>query len=611
MAVEKIDHEQRFAAALKVLSGANIYSKSLYKPDLLQKAAWLFEEKEGIEIVYRYAPQFERAGVFSGGPWEDASALQPNLVEGTIKSEGSGSILECLSELRMLAIAKEDYVHERVSVNEAAAFLENVMALNVEMLFPQQTEAARLAQTDAVVRAQRLFAFLAKHVPLVGVFGKVGEEIDRLAVQRPIIVSRIEEMIKFLKTGRTAWDPKASAADKYVHALHPTALSKRKSVEGYLRELEQQDETALTREAEQFAKSMKATGLVSPYHAAFIQKYNREVPILVEKALGLSDSGAVVFQSKDEVVAEWIQKAIFPETKQAVYGFESLLVNGRLNAESEGHLRKLMKQDFCPEVLQRLKSICEVGECGPKAHLLAGCASVLGQPLGVAQGMNPSCQSTRAISLWAQHESDYLLKLIADAAVSGRMEMEFEGETLVSTQAGTTVKLDGTIPLDAVSVVLLPLLHDLYQQMLKRCLFKTGDVHQWVNPAFYGDLVLEKFCSRTFGNADDSDFTARFYRTYHPEQNPAIVAALPQPAGVFITDRNGRLLGYHAISIQRVAKGPDGGDRVYFYNPNNDSGQVWGKEAVCSIRGNGEREGEASLPMADFVSSLYAFHYAE
>jgi hypothetical protein len=49
--------------------------------------------------------------------------------------------------------------------------------------------------------------------------------------------------------------------------------------------------------------------------------------------------------------------------------------------------------------------------------------------------------------------------------------------------------------------------------------------------------------------------------------------------------------------------------RVYFFNPNNDSGQDWGQAITCSTRGHGEFRGEASLPIAEFASRLYAFHY--
>lgn len=49
--------------------------------------------------------------------------------------------------------------------------------------------------------------------------------------------------------------------------------------------------------------------------------------------------------------------------------------------------------------------------------------------------------------------------------------------------------------------------------------------------------------------------------------------------------------------------------RVYFYNPNNDSGQNWGDDVLVSTAGHGERFGEASLPFEQFLSRLYIFHY--
>ena len=49
--------------------------------------------------------------------------------------------------------------------------------------------------------------------------------------------------------------------------------------------------------------------------------------------------------------------------------------------------------------------------------------------------------------------------------------------------------------------------------------------------------------------------------------------------------------------------------RVYFYNPNNDSGQDWGDGVKVSTAGNGERFGESSLPFEEFLSRLYIFHY--
>jgi hypothetical protein len=58
-----------------------------------------------------------------------------------------------------------------------------------------------------------------------------------------------------------------------------------------------------------------------------------------------------------------------------------------------------------------------------------------------------------------------------------------------------------------------------------------------------------------------------------------------------------------------VALDPDEVMRVYFFNPNNDSGQNWGDGVVVSTSGKGERFGEASLPFEQFASRLYIYHF--
>lgn len=51
----------------------------------------------------------------------------------------------------------------------------------------------------------------------------------------------------------------------------------------------------------------------------------------------------------------------------------------------------------------------------PRVFLLARVLNLLGQPLGVGQGNNPSCQSAigLCLCLWADHAADYLLQLLA------------------------------------------------------------------------------------------------------------------------------------------------------------------------------------------------------
>ena len=76
-----------------------------------------------------------------------------------------------------------------------------------------------------------------------------------------------------------------------------------------------------------------------------------------------------------------------------------------------------------------------------------------------------------------------------------------------------------------------------------------------------------------------------------------------------MTDSLARFVGWHAITLLRVAIDQTGVTRVYFFNPNNDSGQDLGNGVVVSTNGAGEVYGESSLPIAEFASRLYLFHY--
>ena len=78
--------------------------------------------------------------------------------------------------------------------------------------------------------------------------------------------------------------------------------------------------------------------------------------------------------------------------------------------------------------------------------------------------------------------------------------------------------------------------------------------------------------------------------------------------GVAVTNNQARFIGWHAISLIRIALDQDSVMRVYFYNPNSDSGQDWGGGVVVSTHGKGERFGEASLPFEQFLSRLYIYH---
>lgn len=143
--------------------------------------------------------------------------------------------------------------------------------------------------------------------------------------------------------------------------------------------------------------------------------------------------------------------------------------------------------------------------------------------------------------------------------------------------------------------------------MLKAADGRGQDPHKWINPAFHITGIWSGFSDIY----SDLNFLDNFYYYYHPTNNPNVNRGLPQPVGITIYNRSGQVLGAHAILIQRVENDPKGVTRVYFYNPNNDSLQIWGKSIRTSVNGNGELPGESSLPFEDFVQFIYAFHYPQ
>ncbi|WLR47975.1 hypothetical protein LC065_01385 [Halobacillus litoralis] len=277
-------------------------------------------------------------------------------------------------------------------------------------------------------------------------------------------------------------------------------------------------------------------------------------------------------------------------------------------------LRRLVELDIRPDVRNALYSTTNTGE-GVTANsiLVAGTIQVLGQPLGVGQGFNPTCQAARGISLWAQHAPGFLLEIIPRAARDGDLDFTFEGTPIHSKELKGGLAPDLDKELDPVSLVLVPHLDKIYSEMMTRVALRGEDGHRWVNPAFYGNWVQKGFSSVfdpiTGYVLDYNGFVKLFYATHHTEYNDDYELIYPNPVGIFITNVHGKLLGLHAVSITRIAKDPSGEERIYFYNPNNDGSQNWGQNIEPSVIGNGEMEGESSLPFHEFVSRLYAFHY--
>ena len=587
---------------------------------LLERARQLMAMPGGFDILYRRIASLEAAGIFGTSDWAQPALLKPVLAKQSLRAAGAiTTIVEAISELRMLAVIRRDYFHPGISSEQASYFLTQVMALNLDLLSGSLSEADRERPKQLGVIVQSLYQYLVEHLGYASLLDSLVGEVWRLLEQRPIQVDSIREMIGQIAT--CLYDPTLDTsgnenATRLVRALYaPTPGSKEDpGITVYLERLETMDDPALAKEASCFADIMHNTGLVSPYHAVLIRYLReQEKDELLPEALGLTMTGQDDLLCYTELVKKLIDEAIFPETCQAVYGLAMMLERGSLFTPAVAQaLWRQIELRVSDENRELIRTV--FGEAQhPRVFLLAGVLNLLGQPLGVGQGNNPSCQSAIGLCLWADHEADYLLQLLAWAARDNEILIRFEGDEVSSKDLEAGLVKENPVDVDPVSLILIPHLDRIYGEMWRRCSEREDDAHRWINPEFYGWWVNHGFRVVTdvkTGEIEDySGFIRHFYASYHPFYNDNMPLIHPQPAGIAVTDSAARFVGRHAIVIRRVSLSPDNEMRVYFFNPNNDSGQDWGQGINCSTRGNGEIRGEASLPIAEFASRLYAFHY--
>ena len=609
---------------LRQLETAPAFAKLTHQQRFFPLAIKLLRTPDGISVLYGAAPRFDQAGVFAGGDWDHPSRLQPKLVRPSLLDDGASFPVECLSELRMLAIACEKYEHPKLDAAGARDFLEQVLARNLDLLYPEATEATRQA-ASLLERPQRLFAFIAEHLGTEGILPALVDECERLTLQRPIMVHRLETMLRAAaRAGRGA--PSGSSrseirrrARELIDALEgPTKLSRRAGgPEAYAAALADLDLPTLTREARAFGRSMSHTGLACPQHATLLRFVAHAEPSLLRVALALDRIGEESLAAHADLIKSVISLAVMPGTASCIYGLSRLLRRGILFfPPARPGLQHLTVVPIADAVSERiLRASGAPAGVDARALVLSGTLSVLGQPLGVDQGQNPTCQAARAISLWSQNDVGFLLDVIARAARDDDVVMHFEGEPMHSSELEAGLAEVLHTELDPVSLLLTPHLDRIYAEMSRRTLDRRGDGHRWINPELHGWWVHRGFASmispETGAIHDLEGFARRFYASYHPEYNGGRELEYAQPCGVASTTAYGELVGWHAVSIQRVALAPQGHWRVYFYNPNRDKGQDWGHGVVTSTSGHGELEGESSLPFEQFAMRLYVFHYRE
>ncbi len=612
---EKLEH------AIGRLEQASPFARLNFQTPVLELAGRMLAHPGGLQHLYALAPRLDNAELFYGTDWAEPGALLPSLVNNTFE-EGSKPLvmLECLSELRLLAIANGVHNHEGISVEQARHFLTQVLALNLNHLFSPANETLRTRLGNLGDGLQALFRYLLEHIGFENIIGSLIEEIWRILAQRPIQIDGVKTMVTqialTLAQGVGDIGEARLGSDRLISALFgPTrGCLDDPGLETYQLRLEAMDFPTLQQEAYGFSRAMLDVGLVSDYHASYLRwLLQHEQSQLIPDALGLSNTGLDALRTYQDLIHQLIEEAIHPQTAQTVYGLAMLLERGILYSPpiAPGLWRQLNLQ---PTAQAEASLQAAYGDAvTPRVRLLAGVIAVLGQPLGVGQGNNPTCQSARAISMWSYNDPDYLLHLISQAARFDNIQMNFEGQPIASAELPAGLASDIPLDTDPVSIVLVPHLDRVYHSMGRACVGRGEDPHRWINPEFHGWWVGREFfiaVDVASGNlkSDYTSYLEQFYRSYHPLYNGNQPVIHPQPAGIAVTDSNAQFVGWHAITLLRVALDQSEVMRVYFYNPNNDSGQDWGDNVVVSTHGHGERFGEASLPFPELASRLYIFH---
>ncbi|WP_300009952.1 hypothetical protein [Pseudonocardia sp.] len=574
----------------------------------------------GCAAVQARAAALEDAGLFLGTDWASPEILVPALSGNSLHSADADTVLmEAASGLRLLAVATGDYEHPRISAEDAHQFLSQVLAMNLELLFTPPSEAERTTQGRTAQLIRDLVGHIGAQVGYGSVLDRLVEEIWRILRQRPIQVDGVQDMITRIAVYRGDPDVDLGSAgqgvDRLITSLFGTTEACREDpgLEVYRSRLEAMDAGGLQYEAAGFARAMHDTGLVSPYHAELLRFLIEEGDFLIAEALGLSSTGRDCLLRFHDLVHRLITEAVHPQTAQSVYGLALLLDRGILYEPAVAPaLWRQLGLVLSPHAQERLATAFGPVPA-PPARLLAGVLSVLGLPLGVGQGDNPTCQSARALSMWSYNDPDYLLQVLVWAARDDEITMHFEGQPISSRDSAGGVATTLPTDLDPVSLLVVPHLDRIYAEMGRRCADRPGDPHRWVNPEFHGWWSGRGFrINVDVGTGlltDLDEFLRHFYASYHPAYNGDQPVIHPQPAGVAVTDSGARYVGWHAITILRAGPDPQDVMRVYFYNPNNDSGQDWGDGVVVSTAGHGERFGEGSLPFDQFASRLYIYHY--
>ncbi|UII19475.1 hypothetical protein [Fulvivirga ligni] len=613
----------RLAEVLNELKEATKLTRGDKATKFMSQIDLIVDTHEGIDFVYNKIEEITQAGIFEDTAWNNTDKLVPSLVNGTYKSGHPSSTIELLSELRILAISEGRMADQAFNTRDASNYLEEVLVANLEFVFNEPLEETRLMMSEhELKKVHALFNFLSERIHLDGIKSKLVEELTLICEQRPVVTEKQRKIIALINEKMDLDKDKPLDAEllNFQNSIYcPTAGTVNRSLKAYKDYLKSIDEQDLLREAGEAANYMLRFGLVSPFHGLLLlylvkNEYHKVVPV----CLGVSAVGEAKWYQYQDYLSELILETVRPYNCQCIYGLSNMMEKGTIGRDAvRSGLSNIRTIKLHPKVEARiLKSNIERDpdeKITALQYLVGALIRVLGQPLGVGQGNNPTCQSARGISMWSQHAPAKLINLVMTAATHNDLTFRFEGQEITASLVGKGLVQKLDYNLDSVSVVLVGMLDKIYNEMMLRASGRMEDPHKWVNPALYGQWIQVGFASaydnRYNAIVDFKGFVKIFYATSHPDFNGNHQIMYPNPVGIFVTTSTGKMLGFHAVSLLRVDKDSKGEMRVYFLNPNNEGRQDWGQGIKPSVYGNGEQHGESSLPIHQFAARLYAFHY--
>lgn len=608
------EQKSRFLDALRQFKEALPVARDGKRRKLISQIDLLTNDEEGLQVIYSSIPEIIESGFFKDSVWERPNGLVPTLVRGTLLSGYPHNIYELLSELRFVAIYKKRFNDEAISPAWAEKFLKEVIVHNFDIAyFDIKQPNWDSHKASELKKIRLLFDFLADKIPVQALKSNLLEELETSIAHRPIVTSKTEAIIDMVHFQfKLSEDNEIDRRLKYFSKV----LFKYSS-EQIKNNLPKWGKSKIKSECLEAGENLKVTGLVAPYHVQLLKYIAQNHPELIPDALALNLHGRAEFERHQELVINILEEFIVPGNKQAILGLSLVLKRNLLSKKSTLHaLHRLMSVRIHPMVAQHL-FYGKDSEASATARqlLVGGTLSLLGQPLGVRQGNNPTCQSARALSMWSRHAPAKLVNLIIDAASSNNVIFRYGNQLIESNKGDVEIGENFDFNLDYASIVLVPHLDRIYAEMMRMASISHPgkDPHISVNPAFYGHWIQTGFLSvynQLTGKIEAYEkFVAIFFASFHPEFNGGHSLVYPVPLGIFITDSSAYMRGFHAISLTRVQKTPEGEWRAYFFNPNSEGPQNWGQEIRPSVRGNGEQHGESSLPFHQLLSRVYAFHY--